>query len=78
MFSHYKSMGVTDPQGSLDPRGLIGRINGDVATYHTCIYMVSKKIFSIFSHKSTGAIDPQREASFDPRSLIGMIYLGYH
>ena len=27
-FSHYKSMGVNDPQGvaSLDPSGLIGRI----------------------------------------------------
>ena len=41
--------------------------------------MVSEKIFvSFFNNKSMGAIDPQGVASFDPRDLIGRIYVGDH
>ena len=42
--------------------------------------MVSeKKIFEVFCHyKSMGANEPQGVANFDPRSMVGRIYVGDH
>ena len=41
-------------------------------------HMVSEKKIFMFSYcKSTGD-DPQGVANFDPRSMIGRIYVGYH
>ena len=38
-----------------------------------------KKIFFTFSYcKSTRDDDPRGVANLDPRSMIGMIYVGYH
>ena len=39
--------------------------------------VVLEKIFLCFSHcKSMGAVDPRGAAIFDPRGMIGRIYIG--
>ena len=72
---HYKPMGVTDTQDVA--RGLM--LVSTRYCYLLNIYMASEKIiFLSFSQKSIGAINPQGVTSFDPRGLIGWIFVGYH
>ena len=42
------------------------------------MYMVSEDFLSFPHNKSMGTIDPQVVASFDPRDMIGRIYVGDH
>ena len=43
------------------------------------LVVLEKKIFLCFSHcKSTGVNDPQGGAIFDPRGMIGRIYIEDH
>ena len=83
-------MGASDPRSmaSLDPRGLIGRINvGDHYTlqhtkYKSCGphgFRQEDFLSFFFPHyKSMGANDPRGMVSLDPRGLIGRIYVGDH
>ena len=75
-----------DPRdgGSLDHRGLIGRIYvGDHKTLLHTKYISSKPhgfreedFLSCFDCKSIETLDPRDGGSLDPRGLIGRIYLG--
>ena len=88
-FSHCKSMADNDPRGGaiFDPRGIIGKIyvEDHYILLHTNMkalgLVVSEKkiFFYVFSHcKSMAAIDPRGGAIFDPRGMIGMIYIEDH
>ena len=70
----------------MDPRGTVGRIYKE-ATIHCYkqnmkalgLVVLGKKIFLCFSHcKSMGANDPRGGAIFDPRGMIGRIYIEDH
>ena len=85
-FSHYKSMGVHDPQGygRFGPQGLDWRIyvGGHYTLLHTKYISCGPHRFRedlSFSHyKSMGANDPWGVASLGPRGLIGTIYVADH
>ena len=66
----------------MDPRGTVGRIYKE--EHYTLLQNMKalglvvseKKIFLCFSHcKSMGANDPRGGAIFDPRGMIGRIYI---
>ena len=70
----------------MDPRGTVGRINKE---YHYTLLLTKyessgpcgfgEDFFLCFSHcKSMGANDPRGEAIFDPRGMIGRIYIEDH
>ena len=70
----------------MDPRGTVGRIykEGHYALLLTkyessglCGF--GEEDFLCFSHcKSKGAVDPRGAAIFDPRGMIGRIYIEDH
>ena len=69
----------------MDPRGTVGRIYKE--DHYTLLpenmkalgLVVLEKIFLCFSHcKSMGANDPRGGAIFDPRGMIGRIYIEDH
>ena len=70
----------------MDPRGTVGRIYKEdhytllLTKYESSGPCVSeKKNFLCFSHcKSMGANDPRGGAIFDPRGMIGRIYIEDH
>ena len=70
----------------MDPRGTHGRIyEEDPRHCYTQnmkalgLVVSEKKIFICFSHcKSMGANDPRSGAIFDPRGMIGRIYIEDH
>ena len=68
----------------MDPRGTVGRIykEDNYTLLHTKslgLVVSEKKIFLCFSHcKSMGANDPRGGAIFDPRGMIGRIYIEDH
>ena len=76
------------PQGGarMDPRGMVGRIyKEDHYTLVLTKYESSgpcgfgEEDFLCFSHcKSMGANDPRGGAIFDPRGMIGRIYIEDH
>ena len=78
---------MTAPGGArMDPRGTVGRMYKEehytllLTKYESSGPCVSeKKIFLCFSHcKSMGANDPRGRAIFDPRGIIGRIYIEDH
>ena len=81
-------MGAKGPRGvaNLDPRGMNDRIYvGDHLTLLHAKYLSSgpssfrEEDFLRFSHcKSMGANEPWRVANFDPRGMVGRIYVGDH
>ena len=83
------SMRANEPQGVaiLDPRGMVGRIYvGDHLTLLNTKYLRSgphgfreEDFFLSFSHyRSMRANEPQGVAIWDPRGMVGRIYVGYH
>ena len=70
----------------MDPRGTVGRIYKEdhytllLTKYESSGPWVSeRKIFLCFSHcKSMGANGPRGAAIFDPRGMIGRIYIEDH
>ena len=83
-FSHYKSIENLDPRGgtSLDPRVMVSMIyvRNQYIVLHTKYISCERRIFiKFFSHyKSMETLDPQRRASFDPRGMVGRVYVGDH
>ena len=79
---------ITPPPGGarMDPRGTVGRIyKEDHYTLLLTKYESSgpcgfgEEIFLCFSYcKSMGANDPRGGAIFDPRGMIGRIYIEDH
>ena len=81
-------METIDPRGmaKFDPRGMIGTIYVE-AISHCHVQNIKavgpvvseKKIFEFFSHsKSMETINPRGVAKFDPRGMIGTIYVEDH
>ena len=73
---------MTPGHGQFRPQGLIGRIyvGYHLTLLHTKYITCFREIdFLSFSHyKSMRANDPWGVAGFDPRGLIGRIYVGDH
>ena len=68
-------MGIIDTQSVA--RGLL--LVSTRHCYMLTIYGFREKHFLSFSHKrSMGAINPQGVTGFDPRGLIGRIYVEHH
>ena len=80
-------MGAYDPpgHGQFGPRGLISRIY--VVDHYTLLHTIyiscgphgfREEDFWSFSHyKSMGANDPRGVANFDPRGIVGRIYVDH-
>ena len=70
----------------MDPRGTVGRIyKRTIIHCYTQnmkalgLVVSEKKLFLCFSHcKSMGANDPRGRAIFDPRGMIGRIFIEDH
>ena len=70
----------------MDPRGTVGRIYKEghytllLTKYESSVPCgFGGEDFFMFSHcKSMGAVDPRDAAIFDPRGMIGRIYIEDH
>ena len=80
-------MGANEPQGvpSLEPRSMVGRIY--VGTHLMLLYTkylssgpygFREDFLRFFHYKSMGANELRGVANFDPRGMVGRIYVGDH
>ena len=80
-------MGANEPQGvsSLKPRSMVGRIyvGPHLMLLHTKYlssgpYGFREDFLSFFHYKSMGANELRGKANFDPRGMVGRIYVDGH